>query len=67
MRQMIVYGVQLFAAEVSIDVRGGLVHREMRACVERFFFEHLRSQTKERSVPVSSGFNLHPADVAGAR
>jgi len=65
MRQMIIHRVQLFAAEVSIDVGGCLVHREMRAPLERFL-EHLRSQAKERRVVVSHSFDLRPANLTDA-
>ena len=64
MRQMIVDEAQLFAREVSIDERGGVVHRKMR---RRFYrlFEDLRSQAKEPRVTISDGFNLSPTYVAG--
>jgi len=65
MRQMIVDRVQLFAAEMPIDIRRGLVQREMLACLKRVF-ENLGSQVEERGVPVSRGFNLRSADLTGA-
>lgn len=65
MRQMIVDAAQLFAREMSIDVRGSLVHREMRGGFGRLF-EDLRSQAKERRVTISTRFNLSPTYVAGA-
>ena len=65
MREMIVDDAQLFAREMSIDVRSSLIHRQMRAVLDRFF-KHLRSQIEERRIAGADRLNLRPADLTRA-
>jgi hypothetical protein len=62
MRQMIVNEPQVITSETVIDVRCGLVHRQVLRTV--FFFKDLRSQIQERRIAVCRGFDSLPANVA---